>query len=225
MIKKIGIRIFKGVLIFVGVILLYLLTTFILSKITVNKEASASSNITIYILTNGVHTDIVVPTITDQENWSSKIDFLPSNLNVDDYKYLALGWGDKGFYLETPTWAELKVSTALKAIVGLSGTAIHAKYHKTMVESGSCKKIEISEAQYAQLLKYIQSSFETTTDGSFMKIETKANKGETDAFYEAKGRYNPLNTCNSWANRGLKAANQKACLWTAFQSPIFQKYE
>jgi len=117
------------------------------------------------------------------------------------------------------------VSTTLKAIVGVSGTAIHGKYYQTIVESESCKKIVICAAQYTQHLKYIQSSFETITDGSFMKIETKANKGETDVFYEAKGRYSPFNTCNFWANRGLKAANQKACLWAAFQGPIFQKYE
>jgi hypothetical protein len=54
--------------------------------------------------------------------------------------YLAFGWGDKGFYLNTPEWADLKVSTALNAAFGLSSSAIHSTFYKKLRENETCKK-------------------------------------------------------------------------------------
>ncbi|MEM7560840.1 MAG: DUF2459 domain-containing protein, partial [Planctomycetota bacterium] len=33
---------------------------------------------------------------------------------------------------------------------------------------------------------------------------------QTDAFFEAKGNYHSLNTCNSWVGRALRSAGIKA---------------
>ena len=49
--------------------------------------------------------------------------------------------------------------------------------------------------------------------------------GKNDAFYDAKGRYSFLNTCNTWTNDGLKVAGQKAALWTPTDFGIFQHYD
>ena len=94
-----------------------------------------------------------------------------------------------------------------------------------MVESASCKKIMISKSQYKRLIQYIQDSFKKDKADHFMVIKTTANYGNTDAFYEATGSYSMLHTCNTWANNGLKASGQKSCLWTAFDTGIFLKYE
>ena len=53
-------------------------------------------------------------------------------------------------------------------------------------------------------------------DGKPMYIETDAQYGQNDAFYEANGKYNFTHTCNTWANNALKASGQKAPLWTPF---------
>lgn len=43
-------------------------------------------------------------------------------------------------------------------------------------------------------------------------IPTDAVYGINDAFYDAKGKYSFFETCNTWANDGLKEAGQKARL-------------
>ena len=93
-----------------------------------------------------------------------------------------------------------------------------------MNENDSCKKILINKAAYQQLINYITESLEKDEDGNVLRIETTVRDGTTDAFYEANGRYSIFNTCNSWANLGLKVSGQKACLWTAFQQGIFLKH-
>jgi len=209
----------------VAIVLIYLLTAFVLSRITIDEERLAPDELEIYLVTNGVHSDIVVPTITQEINWFSNLPFLNSNIDTSIYKYIAFGWGDKGFYLNTPTWSDLTLSTTLKACVGISGSAIHATYYKQMTESEFCKRILISKEQYGLLIKYIQNSFDRNEFGELIRIVNIANSGSLNAFYEARGRYNIFNTCNTWTNRGLKFCGQKACLWTAFQKPIFMKYE
>ncbi len=207
-------------------LLIYLLTALLLSKFTVAEEINAPDELDIYILTNGVHVDLVVPTTYKDYNWFQTVPHLPGGAHDAEFKYLAIGWGDKGFYLNTPTWAELKASTAFKAAFGLSGSAIHATYYKAMTESETCKKISISEEQYQRLVEYIHAGFTKNEKGQFIAIDTEVSyQGYRDAFYEAEGRYSLFKTCNSWANKGLKASGQRACLWTAFQQGIFSKYE
>lgn len=212
-------------LIFLGFIFLYAIAVFSFSKITVNQEENTKPEIPIYILTNGVHTDIVMPIKNPQIDWSRQIKFENTKTADSTYKYLAMGWGDKGFYLETPEWSDLKASVAFKAATGLSTTAIHATYYKNMKEGNDCKKMMISKEQYDRLIKYIDESFQKDASGNFLNIKTNANYGKTDAFYEANGSYSLFHTCNTWANSALKASGQKCCFWTPLDSGIFSKYK
>ncbi|NIG53902.1 TIGR02117 family protein [Chitinophaga sp. Cy-1792] len=203
---------------------LYLLSAFILSRMSTSKEQVANADIPIYILTNGVHTDIVVPVRTTEIDWSTLIPFSNTTANDSSAQLLAFGWGDKGFYLNTPEWSDLKVSTALKAASGLSTAAIHATYYRQLREDEDCRRIMISKSQYDRLIAYIKKSFKTGADQLPVKIDTHANYGSTDAFYEARGHYNIFFTCNTWANNGLKSCGQKACRWTIFDTGIFYQY-
>lgn len=219
---KIVLKIF---LVLFGLILIYLITVFSLSKITVNQEPNTKPEVEIYILTNGVHTDIVMPTKNDQIDWSQQVKFANTKAADSTYKYLAMGWGDKGFYLETPEWSDLKASVAFKAASGLSTTAIHATYYKSLREGADCKKMMISKEQYDRLIRYISQSFQKDASGNFLNIKTDAIYGKSDAFYEATGSYSLFHTCNTWANSALKASGQKCCYWTATDSGIFSKYK
>ncbi len=106
-----------------GFLVLFLLSAYCLSRITVDREAGEGGQVDIYIKTNGVHTDIVVPVRNEQMDWSKEILYSNTLLTDTSYSYLAMGWGDKGFYLETSNWADLKFSVAFKAVTGLGRTA------------------------------------------------------------------------------------------------------
>jgi uncharacterized protein (TIGR02117 family) len=203
---------------------LYLLCAFSLSRIKINEETVVNNEIEIFIKTNGVHTDIIVPVKNSQINWTEEIKYSHTKLEDTSAKYLALGWGDKGFYLETPTWADLSASVAFNAAFGLSTTAIHATFYREMIENDSCIKIIISKKQYERLIKYILNSFQKNSEGHLINIKTNANYSNADAFYEANGSYSMFHTCNTWANNALKSCGQKSCLWTPFDTGIFLKY-
>ncbi|MDB5147291.1 MAG: hypothetical protein JWQ57_1311 [Mucilaginibacter sp.] len=223
-VKKIVRIILRTVLGFVAFILLYLLSAFLFSIWSVKKEPVSSNDVAIYILTNGDHTDIVVPVKNDITDWSKEISYQNTVGRDTTGQYLAIGWGDKGFYLNTPTWADLKFSTAFKAAFALSTSAIHATYYQNMSESNDCKKIMISNDQYKRLIAFVDSSFRRDAGGKVINIKTNANYDKNDAFYEAKRKYNMFYTCNTWANNALKASGQTACIWTPFDRGIFYHY-
>ena len=223
-IKKIAIKIAKSVVIFLLIIGVYILCALLLPKITIEKEKNDRTEIEIFILTNGVHTDIVLPINNKLIDWSKKIKFENTIKKDSTAKYVALGWGDKGFYLETPEWSDLKASVAFKAATGLGSSAIHATFYKNLKQSETCRKILISENQYLRLVKYIDRSFIKDAQQNYINIKTSANYGKNDAFYEASGSYSIFHTCNTWANNSLKSCGQKCCFWTPLDTEIFAKY-
>ena len=218
--------ILKGILGILGVVLLYILLALGLPFIEIPAEKTTEpKTVAIYILTNGVHTDLVVPIKNSVMDWTGEIPFENTLSKRTDFKYLSTGWGDKGFYLDTPTWSQLKVSTALKAAFWLSESAMHCTFYDKINESDDCKKIMLTEAQYTRLVNFIKEKFDRDSRGKIVFIKTNAVYGRDDAFYDAKGSYSFLDTCNTWANRGLKTCGQKAALWTASDFGIFQHYK
>lgn len=210
----------------IGIIVLYAVLGYLLPFIEVSaKDDGEQKEIPIYIYTNGVHTDIVMPVKNELHDWSTKIPFANTTSKKTDYNFVGIGWGDKGFYLDTPTWADLKFSTAVKAAFWMSESAMHTSFYNTMTEASDCKKIMISKKQYEALVKFIDAKFDRDANGHYLLIPTKAVYSDNDAFYDAKGSYSFLNTCNTWANDALKAAGQKAAWWTPTDYGIFLHYK
>ncbi len=211
-------KILLGIVLFVAT---YFLFALFLGLLPVNARfLPAEGGVTIYVLSNGVHTDIVVPTISEEIDWRQTIDPAAFRADVRQAPYLGIGWGDKGFYLETPTWAELKPSIAFRAAFLPSPTAMHVTYHlQTPQVDDKCHPIRISRAQYRQLIDYIQRSFERQ-DGIPMLI-AGSGYGPTDNFFEAIGAYNLVKTCNMWVVCGLKEIGVRTAVWSPFDKAIF----
>lgn len=202
----------------------YSAVLYVLSRITVDAaQTGETPSVPIYIKTNGVHSDLVVPYRHALKDWSLLLPSSDTQADDDGAAWLSVGWGDRDFYLHTPTWADLKATTALNAICYLGTSVIHAEWYAGLKENERCRKIEITETQYNQLVAYIEGSF-SKREGRPVLIDDAAY-GSRDAFYEAVGSYSGAYTCNSWVNQGLKAAGQKAALWTLTDTGIFCHYE
>ncbi|MEY3717894.1 MAG: hypothetical protein RL285_1769, partial [Bacteroidota bacterium] len=185
---------------FIFSVCLYFVGAFVLSSVPVNadfKECEKEA-VEIHILTNGVHTDLVLPYRNQFMDWSKWVN--PSQTKSGDSSAVnvAFGWGDKGFYLETKTWDELKLSTACKAVFYLGSSAMHVSFYQKLRETESCRKICVSKENYLKLVQYISQRFETDSMGLPRQI-VGASFTNHDAFYDAKGKYSLFYTCNTWA--------------------------
>lgn len=214
--KKLGL----GILIF---LVFYVTAVFLLPKIKVNTDRKPSEEVTIYILSNGMHTDIVMPVENEVFSWDSLVSAKDTRAQNTDLEWVAIGWGDKGFYLDTPTWDDLKFSTAVKAASGFNTTAMHITYYRSVKEAQDCVKINISRQEYAKLVQNIKETFQFQ-NGKTILIPTDAVYGQNDAFYEAEGRYNIFKTCNTWTNTMLKKAGINAACWLILEKDVLNLY-
>ncbi len=216
---------FKALLYIIAAVALWFACALLLPKIKVNGDAvKVEKEVTIYVKTNGIHTDIVMPRKIDlpssvvSYNWNNLIqDSLFTDVD-STYKYLAIGWGDKGFYLYTPTWNDLKFSTAFKAAFGMGSTAMHVTYYKNITVEEDVKELHISAVDYQNLISSITQSFEL--DNNAIQLITHPSYGSHDNYFEAKGTYSLFNTCNVWTGNALKKANVKMGLWTPLPSGV-----
>ncbi|MGH6609774.1 MAG: DUF2459 domain-containing protein, partial [Burkholderiaceae bacterium] len=99
---------------------IYITAAIALGALPVNASFTETPDgIPIYLRTNGVHAELILPTRTESVDWS--IDHPPVHMRAlaEPHEWIAFGWGDLGFFANTPTWADLKLGTALTALSGL----------------------------------------------------------------------------------------------------------
>lgn len=203
--------------------LCYVLLTLILSSVpvnSVNTDPVPEGSVLMYVCSNGAHTDLVVPVRNAIHDWQELIDF--DDFRQGTYHYIAFGWGDKGFYLNTPTWADLKMSTAFNALSGRGGTALHVTVYAEIEESDHTRPVWLTSEQYHKLAAHIESSFCRSETGDPVRIEAPAYTSGYDHFYEATGTYSCFYTCNSWTNEGLKKAGIRTALWAPVEWSVMR---
>jgi len=213
----------RAALAVVAFLVLYGLSAVVLARIPVNSSHRApTEGMRIYIVSNGVHTDFVVPMRSAVIDWTTQLP--PSSFaRVDDsFEYLEFGWGDRGFYLETPTWADLKASTAFKACFFLSSSAMHVTCWRLEPRSdATCRRLLVSEEQYRKLVEFLKRSFVCDERGAFRRIDHPGYTPQ-DAFFEANGTYSFIHTCNEWTGAGLREMGVKTAVWTPFAKDVLR---
>jgi uncharacterized protein (TIGR02117 family) len=216
----------KYILFFLAGIILYTLCVISIAYIPVNAniEPCKTDCVEVYLRSNGVHTDIVLPIKNELKDWTLQLDSKLSKAGKSNFNYVSVGWGDKGFYLDTPTWGDLTFKTAFNALFYLSSSAMHITFFDSLTEGGHCKKVYISKENYSHIIAFVESSFQSNETNQYIRIPN-VSYGDDDIFYEAKGRYSLFYTCNSWTNNCLKSGNMKACLWTVLDKGFFYHYK
>jgi len=211
-------------LIFISCILIYLACAFIFSRITIEGHKEKKARHTVFLMKSGIHMDFLLPICNELKDWQEEFPISNTRSKDSTYKKIAIGWGSKDFYMNTPTWDDLTLKIFLISNFGLGSSAIHVKYYTdTFPKDSKTVSLKLSDNQYKKLVKYIENSLKRsgTTKSSFILPKNPKVLSKNDAYYDAKQNYSLLFTCNSWINNGLKASGQKACLWTPYSQGIF----
>ncbi|RYZ12726.1 MAG: TIGR02117 family protein [Comamonadaceae bacterium] len=177
-------------------------------------DAANAPRVTAYVSTNGVHTDLVLPLAASSFDWRAL--FPPSDFVAPppDAEFVAIGWGDREFYLHTPTWADLRAERVWGALTGRNGSLLHVSYLRRAEVVGHARVLSLDDAGLAALVEHVRAS--VRGHAARASAVPGAHYGTADAFYEAEGRYGPFDTCNTWVGRGLRRAGVVAGRWTPF---------
>jgi uncharacterized protein (TIGR02117 family) len=184
----------------------------------------AERGVTIFVRTNGVHTWLMVPTFAAGVDWRG----LAPAEHIRDPRYagnyLAIGYGNRDFYLNTPTWADLSPRTALAAAFGRGPSLVHVEHESDPAPDEYQRPMTLSEDEYRRLAAHIRGSFALGRDGRSIPLLGRGY-GPADVFYEGRGPYNAYRTCNEWTGEALRAAGVKTGVWTPLSESIMLRLE
>jgi uncharacterized protein (TIGR02117 family) len=204
--------------------LAYLLAAAALGVIAVNGDfRPAPGGVTIYLRTNGIHADLVLPTRTTVHDWSREFPATHMRALAQPAPWIAFGWGDREFMVATPTWRDLRAGTALRALSGLGSGALHVQYVADPAHYEAVR-IQIGTAQYERLVAYVRAALARDGAGRPRPIEGAAY-ADHDRFYEAGPAWRFWFTCNEWTRRALAAAGVRTAFWAPFPWPLFWQLE
>lgn len=213
----------KGLIALLTVLLLYFVIALIGSVIPVNTDQAESHEVTIYLRSNGVHTDFIFPIKNRAMDWSKIVDPRLTLSGREDFRFISIGWGDLEFYRETEEWQDLEFPVALRAVFMPKPAALHVEFQDVLRFHQPLVPVNISNEQYKALVDYVLGTFKKNYSGELQLLK-EMHYNRNDLFFRARGSLNLFYTCNTWVNNGLKAAEMKACLWTPFDEGILNQY-
>jgi uncharacterized protein (TIGR02117 family) len=206
--------------------ILYFLAALILGAVPANRGWSeAKAGVTIFVRTNGVHTWILVPKVSAEMDWRPLVPGAHlKEKGWDNGNYVALGYGNRAFYLETPTWGDLTMKNAFLAAFGHGRSLMHADHDHDPRPSEDTRPIVLRSDEYRRLVAFARGSFQFDARGRTMPLLGRGYGG-SDMFYEAVGPYNLFYTCNSWTGRALREAGVRTGLWTPLSQSIMWRLD
>lgn len=205
--------------------LLYLLAALLLGAIPANGGwVESKQGVTIYVRTNGVHTWIMVPSVTPEMDWRPLVPASHLRDPAQGGDHVALGYGNRTFYLETPTWGDLTMKNAFLAAFGSGRSLMHADHDRAPQPNEYQRPLTLSHAEYARLVDFMQASFQRDAQGRTMPLLGRGYAAN-DMFYEAVGPYNAVLTCNEWTGRALRHAGVRTGLWTPLSQSIMWRLD
>ena len=204
----------------VGIAMLFLLFAWIGSSIPRNSDwTEPAQGVEIMLGTNGIHTELVLPLITDQKDW--RPDFPAADISASDrpYTHIAVSWGEREVFLNTPTWADLKISTAFNAATGGDGL-LHVAHYVRPGPGPDNRPLTLRPEEYVRLVRQIEKQI-------LPPHQRRRHSGYArhDVFYDAPDRYHLGNTCNQWTSDTLAAAGVETGWWTPMTGGVMKWVE
>jgi uncharacterized protein (TIGR02117 family) len=159
------------------------------------------SNSQLYFSRDGIHTHLVVPSVV-------LLRALPELAKqLQDTEWARIGWGDYHYYGSAQQTLFLGLRALLlptRATIAVLGIADINQHRSATSRTYSIDtSLEVIDAVVA----FISRHFKMDRSQQLIKVRTR-DSGEI--FFQSRGIYMCLNTCNNWTSRGLKIAGLRS---------------
>jgi uncharacterized protein (TIGR02117 family) len=178
-----------------------------------------TEGVDIFVETNGVHVSLIVPITAAGEDLSDLI--RPEHLqNRDLYgTHAMIGWGHGRVYRNARTWGDVKSGDIASAVVGSDFTTLHI-YHLINPQALPHRKtLRVSDKQYRLIISQIRAMFRLNNRGASVAHPAY---GADNLFYDSKGHYSAVNTCNNWTGEVLRNAGVRVGVWTPMPGGVMR---
>ncbi|MCR9137210.1 MAG: TIGR02117 family protein [Alphaproteobacteria bacterium] len=203
-----------------GLVMVYLAAAVIGTVWTTNgtARAAAGGSNTIYVLSNGFHSDIALPVEAGRPPSGLPVspDDLPGGLA--DTRYLIIGWGSQTAYTSLLALSDLTARIAFKALL-FDRSVMHVLPYSGEFHGERVYRLDLDEVQYGRLVEFISRTFSTDANDN-ANLLMGITQGFGDVFYRAEPRFSLFYGCNAWTGQALRQAGVSIGRWTPFAQSI-----
>ena len=209
-----------------GMVFLYAALGIFLTAIPVNLSYTPPEEGTVaYVISNDAHTSLCLPVRTKYTDWLEFIGLPEERFGDTGDLYAFFGWGDREFFVRTPTWADLTLNTALESLFWpTDGAMLISFFRGPFIENRLQARLLLGDGELRTIEGYIKESFLLAPGGGPEELaveeEILRKWGRNEFFYLARYSYHLFFTCNNWTNRGLKRAGIRTALWAPFERSV-----
>ena len=213
-------RIVRALLALLIFIVLYIAAGFGLGAIQRNRDfRNTPGGTRIWITTNGMHTGIILPAVTEDADFPAEFRHPDAGSPVAP-PYVLVGWGDREFFAHVPRWSALTPGLACGSILGTHRSALNLFWMKRVPMDGPMS-YELSPEQYRRLTTFIFSAAERGPDGHPVPLAMPQTERDLkDVYYASPERYHLFRTCNVWTTEALHEAGVPCGVWTPFAPSV-----
>jgi uncharacterized protein (TIGR02117 family) len=164
----------------------------------ISHEKSSEGAKTIYVVSHGWHTGIVVKGDEIPEL------LLPEKNEYLNSTYIEFGWGDADFYMDP----DAGVPEALNAALSSDSSVLHVVWFSNAVEkyfpADEVVELRICDKGFERLCVFLHEAF--TRDSTGKASALRHGYYQQSKFYRSIEQYQLLNTCNVWTAKALQLA-------------------
>lgn len=174
----------------------------------------------IMIATNGVHTEIVVPAVNSTKDWRETLPSVAQTASGGATTHIAIGFGERDVFINTPTFYDMRLSTALRVattggegmirVINLANPSVHQNR----------RKLTISGEQYRLLVEALEDDLPPPAAGKTRIFETSTY--DRGRYYASPQRYTLITTCNQWTSDRLAKAGIRTGWFTPFSGGVMK---
>ena len=168
----------------------------LLYLISSQKVSGLSDSVDVFVIQQEYHTGISLRTA------DVNLGAWPECAEFKKHVWVDVGWGDRRFYQSpdyNPLLALKAIAIANPSVMRIEGYTQHPSIY---LKGCPTLKIRLSRKQMDRLCTVFHKTYVCSSDGTPKEV----NSSYGYKFYNAKGSYHLMNTCNTWVARAFTKA-------------------
>ena len=207
----------RGIGAVLALAVLYLVAALAGALIPVSGNDGGGETIELFIRSNGIHLEFVLP-----NHVAGPLSDRP--VTEGGPPYIAYGWGERDFFLNTPTWADFDLGTAIGSLLWQDDVLMRVQPVWARPEGDMVRVLRVTPDQRDAIVAFVRASIRFDA-GGHVTIVPSTLYDPGGVFLEGRGTYTPFYTCNEWVNDGLKQAGIRTALWSPFPQGVMWQVE